>query len=152
MCILGRPSENLEDCDLFVLIFEAFSEKWAENCDWDMGNRESQSLKETEMQTGPGGQTQQNKRKRKNTCKSEREPRECQCRMFWFHPPIVSSRQRNDTGGWRCGAHLMNEPECTGLLPLRMLPLGLSTNTNRPNGAQAGGAQWTEFVTNKCQG
>lgn len=76
---------------------------------------------------------------------SEREVRELECRMFLFHPPIVSSRQSNGAGACRCGAHLMNGPVCTGLLPVRMLPLGLSrlfTNTNGPNGAQSGVGQW----------
>ncbi len=46
---------------------------------------------------------------------------------------------------------LMNGPECTGLLPLRMLPLGLLTNTNRPNDAQAGGTQGIKFVINNIR-
>lgn len=79
--------------------------KKSENCDLSYRNRETIELKRD------GGQTQQNKGGRKK--ESEREEKVFECWVFWFHPPIVSSRRRK---AMCCGAQLMNGAVCTGLL------------------------------------
>lgn len=66
MCILGRPSENLEDCDLFVLIFEAFSEKWAENCDWDREQRVTEFKRDRDADRPRWADTAKQKKKKKH--------------------------------------------------------------------------------------